>query len=221
MRNIPSRFRRLDEILYDLPIDEPMLLTELDGYLTAIATCPEAIAPAEWLPPLWGGVYGESAPFEDPIDAQLFADMVVAHHDEIIRELRRGKPQPIFDVDERNGEVLWEEWIDGFMAAVALRPLGWAAMADSDDEKIVMAFPVLHTLAGIAANDTTLDSMQINELSDEAPRLISEQMAILYAWRVQQIGEPAPPAARPAKVGRNDPCPCGSGKKHKRCCGTN
>jgi preprotein translocase subunit SecA len=21
------------------------------------------------------------------------------------------------------------------------------------------------------------------------------------------------------KVGRNDPCPCGSGKKYKRCCG--
>jgi uncharacterized protein YecA (UPF0149 family) len=20
-------------------------------------------------------------------------------------------------------------------------------------------------------------------------------------------------------VGRNDPCPCGSGKKHKKCCG--
>jgi len=37
----------------------------------------------------------------------------------------------------------------------------------------------------------------------------------------------APPAARPSaaprtatgeKVGRNDPCPCGSGKKYKRCC---
>lgn len=24
--------------------------------------------------------------------------------------------------------------------------------------------------------------------------------------------------AKPAKVGRNDPCPCGSGKKHKKCC---
>ena len=23
------------------------------------------------------------------------------------------------------------------------------------------------------------------------------------------------------KVGRNDPCPCGSGKKYKRCCGSN
>jgi uncharacterized protein YecA (UPF0149 family) len=23
------------------------------------------------------------------------------------------------------------------------------------------------------------------------------------------------------KIGRNDPCPCGSGKKHKKCCGIN
>ena len=23
------------------------------------------------------------------------------------------------------------------------------------------------------------------------------------------------------KVGRNDPCPCGSGKKYKKCCGAN
>jgi SEC-C motif domain protein len=29
---------------------------------------------------------------------------------------------------------------------------------------------------------------------------------------------PAPVKARP-KVGRNDPCPCGSGKKYKHCCG--
>jgi SEC-C motif-containing protein len=29
-----------------------------------------------------------------------------------------------------------------------------------------------------------------------------------------------PPAKRAVeKVGRNDPCPCGSGKKHKKCCG--
>ncbi|HEY1204550.1 MAG: SEC-C metal-binding domain-containing protein [Bryobacteraceae bacterium] len=33
--------------------------------------------------------------------------------------------------------------------------------------------------------------------------------------------EDAPPLteAKPAKVGRNDPCPCGSGKKYKKCCG--
>ena len=27
------------------------------------------------------------------------------------------------------------------------------------------------------------------------------------------------PRQRTPKVGRNDPCPCGSGKKYKRCCG--
>jgi SEC-C motif-containing protein len=29
----------------------------------------------------------------------------------------------------------------------------------------------------------------------------------------------AVPLRRAATVGRNDPCPCGSGKKHKKCCG--
>jgi preprotein translocase subunit SecA len=28
-----------------------------------------------------------------------------------------------------------------------------------------------------------------------------------------------PPVVKGDKVGRNDPCPCGSGKKHKKCCG--
>jgi hypothetical protein len=30
---------------------------------------------------------------------------------------------------------------------------------------------------------------------------------------------PVPAATRLPKVGRNDPCPCGSGRKYKRCCG--
>ena len=34
---------------------------------------------------------------------------------------------------------------------------------------------------------------------------------------VQQTGEQAEDAGH--KIGRNDPCPCGSGKKYKKCCG--
>jgi hypothetical protein len=30
---------------------------------------------------------------------------------------------------------------------------------------------------------------------------------------------PAKPLIREPKIGRNDPCPCGSGKKYKKCCG--
>jgi SEC-C motif-containing protein len=32
--------------------------------------------------------------------------------------------------------------------------------------------------------------------------------------------DPAETAKPPGTVGRNDPCPCGSGKKFKKCCGT-
>jgi preprotein translocase subunit SecA len=33
--------------------------------------------------------------------------------------------------------------------------------------------------------------------------------------------EPPKPVRAGAKVGRNDPCPCGSGKKYKKCHGVN
>ena len=33
------------------------------------------------------------------------------------------------------------------------------------------------------------------------------------------FGEPREETAPKWKVGRNDPCPCGSGKKYKKCCG--
>ena len=32
---------------------------------------------------------------------------------------------------------------------------------------------------------------------------------------------PRQPVKAKAKVGPNDPCPCGSGKKYKKCCGKN
>ena len=35
---------------------------------------------------------------------------------------------------------------------------------------------------------------------------------------VERIFCPPVPAVAVAKVGRNDPCPCGSGKKYKKCC---
>src|SRR5438309_1349786 len=35
----------------------------------------------------------------------------------------------------------------------------------------------------------------------------------------RRLIEPDQPYRAPAKVGRNEPCPCGSGKKFKKCCG--
>ena len=39
--------------------------------------------------------------------------------------------------------------------------------------------------------------------------------------RLRLAGERQPVRAAGKKVGRNDPCPCGSGKKYKKCCGRN
>ena len=36
-----------------------------------------------------------------------------------------------------------------------------------------------------------------------------------------KVQAPKKPVTRQSRVGRNDPCPCGSGKKYKKCCGLN
>ena len=52
------------------------------------------------------------------------------------------------------------------------------------------------------------------------PKPVSPQQAAFEETNVHHQ-QPAPASVRSAdKVGRNDPCPCGSGKKYKKCCGT-
>jgi uncharacterized protein len=218
---MPSRLRRLDDALADLPLEEPMLLTELDGFLTGVLVSPELIMPAEWLQSVWGSDESGVAPFDDPADVQWFADAVLARYNEIVRDLGRGKMQPIFDVNERNGDVLWELWIDGFAEAMELRPDAWATLASSGDADATMAISSMSSLIAVARNESDLDSIQINALEDQAPSRIFDGVLQLHAARMQNTGSPASPPAdgRAAKVGRNDPCPCGSGKKSKRCCG--
>ncbi|MBD2870794.1 SEC-C metal-binding domain-containing protein [Paenibacillus arenilitoris] len=58
------------------------------------------------------------------------------------------------------------------------------------------------------------------ELDEEEARLAGREaelnrMAVTAGFH----GGLNKPYTNPSKVGRNDPCPCGSGKKHKKCCG--
>jgi preprotein translocase subunit SecA len=50
------------------------------------------------------------------------------------------------------------------------------------------------------------------------PKPVSPQQAVLEETQVSQQPQAAAPRTED-KVGRNDPCPCGSGKKYKKCCG--
>ena len=198
-----------------------MLLTELDGFLAGILVCPEPVMPAEWLQNVWGSDESVDPPFDDPADVRWFVDAVMARHDEIARDLTRGKPRPIFDVDERNGDVLWELWIDGFAEAMALRPDSWAAMAAGEDAAVHAALSRLTTLIAVARNESDFDSVQINALQDQAPSMIIDDVLRLHVARprASRIAIETRGSAGPVKIGRNDPCGCGSGKKSKRCCG--
>ena len=46
---------QLDALLRALPVENvPMSLSELDGFVAGILSCPDVIPPSEWLPHVWG-----------------------------------------------------------------------------------------------------------------------------------------------------------------------
>ena len=47
----------------------------------------------------------------------------------------------------------------------------------------------------------------------------AQQQPMFFSHAGSEGGSKPQPAKRAAKIGRNQPCPCGSGKKYKRCCG--
>ena len=51
------------------------------------------------------------------------------------------------------------------------------------------------------------------------PNQPADELAALAAAGEFDGDGPVEPYRAPAKVGRNEPCPCGSGKKYKKCCG--
>jgi len=216
---LSPRLRRLDGALAGLAADhdEVMLLSTFDGYVTGIVLSPDVIAQDEWLPGIWGGDNG-SAAFPDELDARWFADLVMGHARAVAATLGRGggRYQPFLEVDVAKDEILWELWINGFSAAIDLRPESWRDLtAEATD-----AFAGMTTLIQIARDESDLERNQIDALTEAAPDLIPAYVETLYGSAGGKPNVPAPAdVASTGKIGRNAACPCGSGKKHKRCCG--
>jgi SEC-C motif len=62
---------------------------------------------------------------------------------------------------------------------------------------------------------TSVDEIEEAFQRKKKKELEQARMAGAGDMQVQQVVRSG------AKVGRNDPCPCGSGKKYKKCCGAN
>jgi uncharacterized protein len=222
MRKSSRHLERLEKELLALG-EETMLLEELDGFVAGLIVCPELIKPSEWLPIVWGNE-GEDVPAFDDVDhLNRVLGLVMDHYNDVARTLmeRPDDYGPLFAVDKRHDEILWQLWISGFEKAVKLRPAAWRGLLAADAET-AQAISGLLTLADVDRRDPRFSEEQLDALTTVAPDKIGPWIVALNEARLADYAPVWPPASAPSstiKVGRNDPCPCGSGKKYKKCCG--
>jgi nucleotide-binding universal stress UspA family protein len=60
---------------------------------------------------------------------------------------------------------------------------------------------------------------ELTELGDKLRALAGDRQMVDAIKKGENAAERPPASLNPGKTGRNDPCPCGSGKKFKKCCG--
>jgi uncharacterized protein len=227
-----SDIEALDKLLLSLPMEnDGMLLAEFYGFCTGLIVSPDMIPPSEWLPQVWGP--GGAPQFESEADLQRALDLIMGHYNEVARALRPPDIElsPVFDEDQRNGDILWEMWVLGFEQAMRLRMDSWERIVESSDKEAASSVTMMLALYQIAEGKSDLPASSIGELTEQAPDLIPDMVFALNAWtKGNTQPEPFPswaaantPTApsRARNVGRNEPCPCGSGRKYKRCCGAN
>ena len=144
--------------------------------------------------------------------------LVLAHYNAVATALARRRYDPISVYDDPDDDVLWEPSVAGFTTAMELRPAASTKLLESGDSEVVAAIAGLTLLAGINSGEIELPEDEAAAVNETAPDLIADWAQLLYDRRV--AGEHGRPTRTASKVGRNDPCPCGSGKKYKKCCGT-
>src|SRR6266700_7853496 len=124
MSGSSHRRQQLEQELLALD-DEAMLIEQFDGFIAGLLVCPDLIPPSQWLPRVWnrGGGDDERSGFDDLDHANLVLGLIMSHYNDVALRLtkRPERYRPLFPVDHRNGDIIWELWIEGFAQALDLR----------------------------------------------------------------------------------------------------
>lgn len=225
-----AQIERLSELLdrYAVPA-QGLNLEALDGYLSALVVSPGApVSPTEWQP----GVWGEQAPaFASAAEAEEAGQLLLGHRNACEARVRHGE-----DLPEHLSPLMWlpddvmaehpdstdvgRDWALGFYRGVDLRSEAWDAWLDAE-EWIDEIFGLLERLAtGEVVTDeqpgpgTPLSYRERLEITASLPAMLAD----LHQYRIEQL-TPRVPVRRDATPDRNASCPCGSGRKYKKCCG--
>jgi len=202
--------------------DECMNLAELDGFFTALAIGPRLPPSDLWMPLVWGR---ENSLRFTPEEGVVCGRFIGRLMNDISRGFKESPPlfAPIMELVQ-DGKVVdvAVEWCSGFATGVLLDHEAWEPLI-RDQEKGIMLAPMmaLGTAEGLEALEKRPDpDAEYDDLVD----VIAEFVPLIHAyWRTHSAEHnrrPTIPSIRPRSLrpSRNAPCPCGSGRKFKRCC---
>ncbi len=217
----------LDEFLSSRCVPrDGMNLSMLDGYLTAIISGPEFLPPSVWLPKIW--THEESDRDESPVfasndEAKHVYSLVLRRMNEISSDFGRGESNPIF-IESENIEVT-DMWCIGYLEGMRLCPQSWAPLQRDQGEDGMLLFPI----TAIAARwlqlvseeqEKTLHAYLNDEKRAELAKRVPRAAYDVYRYWKARRAMPPTPMRSTSRPGRNEPCPCASGKKYKKCCGS-
>ncbi len=202
-----------------------MNIESLDGFFCALVCGPETVMLSEYLPI----VLGEEPAFESEEQAGKIFGLLMRHWNTIATTLYGTLEKddvylPVLLEDEE-GIVHGNDWAQGFIRGVQCRLYAWQELINSDEfgGPLVPIFMLVHE------HDPDPDMRPPAITPDSRDDLLQSMIAGLthiyryfaphrHAAAAAHAYSQAPVRRATAKVGRNDPCPCGSGRKFKNCC---
>jgi len=213
----------LGQFLKNCKGGKAMNIEEIDGFFSALIAGPEIVAPSEYMAEVFGSETSETHQFESLEEANEILGLMMRHWNDIARTLSKGEVYfPLLLLDE-NGVEHGNDWARGFIRGTRLRHDRWAELLADDDHGGCM-IPVL-MLYHEHDEDPAMRPKPIGpEQREKVTKSMAAGLVAAYLY-FRQHGKPHVSTRGPEplytsnKIGRNDPCPCGSGKKYKRCCG--
>jgi uncharacterized protein len=217
-----KEFNELDKfLLSDRCADDGMAMDSLHGYLTALVIGPENVLLSEWLPNVWGTSSKQAPTFKTEKEFEKVIGLISRFRNEIAitMEVAPKDFEPLFCEYEFEGRAILdgEAWAWGFMEGVNLRAEAWEAIWESP------LAPLMRPIYLLGAEEIEEDELPLVDTPLKCHKLTVEIEAgipdIFRFWLPLRKSEIKTVERAEPKVGRNDDCACGSGKKFKKCCG--
>ena len=203
-----------------------MNLEQLDGFFAALICGPDPVPPSEYLPEIWGGDMADEEAFASQQQLKDFLDLVMRHWNAIADTLQSGDVHLPLLVEDDQGIAHANDWAQGFMRGMALRRADWGELLKDEDEGgwIIPIFALAHEHDPDPAMRPYQEPMSAERREDLIVRAAAGITAIYRYFEphrrmLADRGSEHSAHRRTKKIGRNDPCSCGSGKKYKHCCG--